>query len=153
MHVYRVNFGPLSLTAATAKTIVQLATPSTRRATLMGVEIGFDSTDAAHAGATVELIQATGAGTGTSATPVAQDRADPAALCVGGTTATATNLTAEPTSVTVIQTLKCTVVGSTLIYVWHPDAQPLFPVSAFIGIRVTAPQAQSGIVGSLLYHE
>jgi hypothetical protein len=153
MHTYRVNFGALSLVAATAKTIVQLATPSTRRATLMALEIGFDSTDAANAGATVELIQATTAGTGTSATPVAVDRADPAALCVGGTTATATNLTAEPGTITVLQTLKMTVVGSTLIYVWHPDAMPIIPVSAFVGVRVTAPQAQSGIVGSLLYHE
>lgn len=153
MHEYRVNFGPLPLTAATAKTIVQLVTPSTRRARLLSLDIGFDSTDAANAGATVELIQATTAGTGTSATPVAQDRADPAALCVGGTTATATNLTAEPTTITVIQTLKMTVVGSTLIYVWHPDAQPTFPVSGVIGIRCTAPQAQSGIVGSLLYRE
>lgn len=148
MHTYRIFASAISLTAATAKTVALLSTPSTRRAKIKQLVLGFDSVDAANAGVLVELVRYAANGTATSFTPVAVEQADPAALCSGFV-----NYTAEPTTPTVLDVLRMTPVGSTLILPFPPEDEPIQNVSTFVGIRLTAPQAQNNVSVSLLFGE
>jgi hypothetical protein len=141
----------VSLSAATAKTIAAVSTSATRRAKLVGFEIGFDSTTATDNTVLVEIVRSDGtaAGTATSTTPVAIDQAETAALCSGFT-----NFTAEPTTLTVLKTVRITPVGGTVIYPFEFSDCPIANASArVLGVRLTAAQAQSNVRATLTYEE
>jgi hypothetical protein len=139
-----------SLVAATAKTVAAVVAPASRRATLVGFELGFDSVTATDNSCLVEIVRgnAATAGTSTSRTPVAIDNADPAALSAG-----AVNYSDEPTVLTVISERRVTPVGGGVIYPLETADQPTCAVSHLLGIRLTAAQAQSNIRGTLYFEE
>lgn len=141
----------VSLAANTAKTIMAVSTPSTRRARLCGFEFGFDSTTGTDNSVLWEIVRsdATTAGTATSTTPVPVDQGETAALCSGFT-----NYTAEPTTLTVLKSDRCTPVGGGIIFPLEVEDQ--FIASAtnrIIGIRLTAAQPQNNVRGTLWFEE
>lgn len=145
------NATAISLTAATAKTVAAVSTPASRRAKLVGFSVSFNSTTSTNQSVLVEIIRtdATGAGTATSATPVPVDQAETAALCSGFV-----NYSAEPTTITVIDRKLITPVGGTLIEPFEFLDQPVAAASSrLLGVRLTAPDAQSGIYCTLSYEE
>lgn len=145
------NSSAISLTASTAKTVAAVSTPSTRRAKLVGFSVSFNSQNVTHQSVLVEIIRtdATGAGTATSSTPVPVDQAETAALCSGFV-----NYTAEPTTVTVLDRKLITPVGGTLIEPFDFSDQPIAnSTSRVLGVRLTAPDAQSGVYCTLTYEE
>lgn len=145
------NATAISLAAATAKTVAAVSTPASRRAKLVGFSVSFNSTTSTNQSVLVEIIRtdATGAGTATSATPVPVDQAETAALCSGFV-----NYSAEPTTITVIDRKLITPVGGTLIEPFEFLDQPVAAASSrLLGVRLTAPDAQSGIYCTLSYEE
>lgn len=152
MPIYTAWNGPMPTTAAQAsvavangvKTMLQLATPSTRQITLIGW--GY-SIDVAPAGiGTVELIQTDVAATVTAHVAAGVQPADPngtASLLTLGTSATGYTSSSEgsTTASRVFAARKVPVAaGSTDLsydYVWMPDARPIVAVSKFLRVRTT----------------
>lgn len=160
MPVYTVYNAPMATTAATAKvttggaikTMLQLATPSTRYIEL--ISWGY-SLDIAPGGASiVELIQTDVAATVTAhiasgVQPI--DSNAPASLLTLGTTATGYTATAEGTT-TASRIFKAVQVPSTagvtdLTYEWQwmPDERPIIAVSKFLRIRTTFATSSSNM--------
>lgn len=130
---YSVTNGGVALVAATAKTVVEIATGSTVTARVVAVDVSLDAS-VATAGVKVELVRFTSTGTGTGYTPGkfnadAQNRAANATAKV--------NDTVEPGTPTVVLTYY---VPNTAGGSWQlPLGRELYiPVSAFLGVRVTA---------------
>ena len=140
----------ISLSAGVAKTVLAITTPSTRRVRLVAAQFGFNSVTSSDTSVLVQLVRSDGtsAGTSTSVTPVALDPAEPAALCTS-----ARDYSAEPTVLTVIDELRVTPVGGTIILPYDFLAQAVAPVSRVIGIRMNCAQAQTGVRGSLTFDE
>jgi len=141
----------ISLTAATAKTIAAVSTPSTRRARLVGFSVSFDSVTGTDNSVLCEIVRsdATTAGTATSRTPVAIDAAETAALASGFV-----NYTVEPTVLTVVNEKRITPVGGTLIEPFEFLDQPVAPATnRLLGVRLTSAQAQSNVRCTLTFEE
>jgi hypothetical protein len=91
--------GELALTAATAKTVLQVASPANIGVAIRGLAVSFDGTSGAAEPGSVELVIQTSAGTMTAATPQHDDRR---ATGLTIQTAAQKNATAEPTDSGVI---------------------------------------------------
>lgn len=131
MPEYKVNQKAVALVAATAKTVLQLATPASRRLELVEFGVSFNGVTASDVPALVELVRQTSAGTMSAETVAKLDPADPAALVTAQHTATV-----EPTdSGDVVFEHYVTPVGGLFIYQF---AKPLaLAVSAWLGLRIT----------------
>jgi hypothetical protein len=150
MYRYNINGETgINLAAATAKTVAAISTPSTRKARLLGFTAAWNSVTSTDASVLVEIVRYTTAtGTGTLRTPRRIDPNQPAALCEG-----VVNYTAEPTVVEVAYETLATPVGGTLIMPFVPEEALMAAVSQILGIRLTAPQAQTGMRISLTFEE
>jgi hypothetical protein len=139
-----------SLVAGTPKTVAAVVAAGTRRAKLVGFELGFDSVTATDNACLIEIVRgnAATAGTSTTRTPVALDNAEPAALAAGRV-----NYSAEPTVLTVVSERRVTPVGGGVIYPIETADQPTCAVNHLLGIRLTAAQAQTNIRGTLYFDE
>lgn len=136
-----------AVTTGTAiKTMLQLATPSSRQIQLL--EWGFSSDDPPGADGVIELIQTDVAATVTAHVAAGVQNLDPngaASLLTLGASATGYTATAEG-STTATRTFGAVSLSSTtgesgLDYVrqWMPDARPIIPVSKFLRVRATTP--------------
>src|SRR5690348_10044657 len=137
-------------TGTTIKTMLQIATPSTRRIQLVEWWWGFD--DPPGADGVVELIETDVAAT--VAAHVAsgvqpQDPGNPASLMTLGVSATGYTASAEGTP-TATRTFDAKSLSSTsgesLLEggrVWLPGRGPIVAVSKFLRIRVTTPTTAS----------
>lgn len=135
---YSVDNGGTALTAATAKTVVELSTPSTQTDRIIDITVGCDVTAAGSL--KVELIDAT-SGTGTSYTPKkvngeAQNRA--------ANTTAKINDSVEPTSVTVLKTWMFTLPLGGFEIQLPLGRERYIPASKMYGIRLTSSQAGNG---------
>jgi hypothetical protein len=136
-----------AVTTGTAiKTMLQVATPATTRATLLSW--GFSSDDPPGADAVIELIQTDVAATVTahSASGIqALDPGAPASFCVGGVNATGFTATVEgtPTATRTFDTVGLSSVSgeSPLVYSYQfmPDERPVVASSKFLRVRATTP--------------
>jgi len=152
MHEYKTWNGPMPTTAAQAsvatasgvKTMLQVATPSTRQLQIW--EWGY-SFDVASAGImTVELMQTDVAATVTAHVASGVQPLDPnapASLATLGTTATGYTSTSEGATAAarVFDAVKIPIAGGdNLRYTWQytPVTAPIMAVSKFLRIRVTA---------------
>lgn len=144
--LYNSNATTVALVAATAKTVLQIATPATTRAKIKQLDISFDGVAGSAVPVLIELLMQTTAGTMTAVTPVAVDRAAPASLVTA-----ARNATAEPTAGAVLWAQTVTPAGSTLIFPWPLGDEFKLNVSQFLGVRMTAPAAVNACV--TLKHE
>lgn len=162
--------GPMPTTAAqaavatgtTIKTMLQLATPSTRQIQL--ISWGFTISEAAGAVGTVELIQTDVAATVTAHVASGVQPLDanlPASLLTLGTAATGYTATAEG-AITATRTFPGGVVrlpttltgsGTPYAYQWMPDERPVIPVSKFARIRATTPTTGVNMVCWICWDE
>lgn len=154
LHRYKVWNGPMPTTAAQAsvttgtaiKTMLQIATPSTREIAVLAW--GFSVDDPPGADSVIELLQTDVAATVTahSASGIQpMDPGLPASLCVGGTSATGYTATVEG-STTATRTFDAfsmdSVAGNSVLswsYQFTPDEMPIVGVSKFLRVRVTTP--------------
>jgi hypothetical protein len=156
VHRYKTWNGPMPTTAAQAavttgtaiKTMLQLATPSTRMIKL--ISWGFSADDPPGADAVFELLQTDVAATVTAhvASGVQPlDAGAPASLLTLGTAATGYTGSAEG-SITATRVFDAISMSSTSAeaapflaysYQWMPDEAPIIPVSKFLRVRATTP--------------
>jgi len=153
--VYTTYNAPMQTTAALAKvstgtaikTMLQLATPSTRQIQL--IEWGFTVDDLPGADAIVELLDTDVAATGgTAHVASGVQNSDPngtPSLLSLGAALTGYSFTVEG-AVTASRTHGVKLFGTTAgetdltwSYQWFPDARPIIGVSRFLRIRATVP--------------
>jgi hypothetical protein len=156
MHRYKSWNGPAPTTAAqqqvttgtAIKTMLQIATPSTRQIQL--IAWGYTLDDPPGADAIIELLDVDVAATVTAhvaagvqpLTPGA-----PASLMTLGTSATGYTASAEgsPTASRVHDSVSISSVsaeaaaGLVYAYQWMPDERPIIAVSRFLRVRATTP--------------
>jgi hypothetical protein len=151
---YKVWNGPAPTTAAqqsvttgtAIKTMLQVATPSTRQIQL--ISWGFSVDDPPGADAVVELLQTDVAATVTAHVAAGIQPLDPngtPSLCVGGTALTGYTASVEGTT-TASRTFDTVSLSSvsgesplTYTYQWMPDERPIVAVSRFLRVRATTP--------------
>lgn len=136
-----------SVTTGTAiKTMLQIATPSTRQIQL--IAWGFSIDDTSGADGVVELLQVDVAATVTAHVAAGVQPLDPnapASLMTLGTSATGYTATAEgtPTASRVFDAISLSATTSespyTYVYQWMPDERPIIAVSKFLRVRATTP--------------
>lgn len=136
-----------SVTTGTAiKTMLQVATPSTRQLQLISWAFTLD--DPPGADAVIELIQTDVAATVTAHVAAGIQPLDPnapASLCVGGTALTGYTASAEGTTTAsrVFDAVSLSSVSGesplTYVYQWMPDERPIIAVSKFLRVRATTP--------------
>jgi hypothetical protein len=157
MHRYLTWNAPAPTTAALAststgtaiKTMLQLATPSTRQVQL--ISWGFALDDPPGADAVIELIQTDVAATGGTAHVasglISLDPNLPPSLLTLGTGATGYAFTTEGV-ITATRALDVKSISSTSAeaapilnysYQWMPDERPIIAVSKFLRVRATTP--------------
>ncbi|MFD8866006.1 hypothetical protein ACFV1F_16800 [Streptomyces sp. NPDC059590] len=154
MHRYTTWNGPMPTTAAQAsvstgtaiKTMLQLATPSTRQIQL--ISWGFSCDDPPGADAVIELLQTDVAATVTAHVTSGVQPLDPnapASLLALGTSATGYTASAEGT-ITSTRVFDAASLSSTsgesslsYVYQWMPDERPIVAISKFLRIRATTP--------------
>jgi hypothetical protein len=149
MHRYTTLSGSQNLAAATAETLIQLVTGSTRRAEITGFTLAFPSVTAAHVPVLCEFLLQTTAGTASAVTPGADDQADPAAIATAQKT-----FTAEPTASTILRQFLLTPVGGLIICDLEAMNKTIrMLISTRVGLRVTATDAQTGVYAELGHQE
>ncbi|MGH3834195.1 MAG: hypothetical protein ACRDSF_00605 [Pseudonocardiaceae bacterium] len=138
-----------SVTTGTAiKTMLQLATPSTRQIQL--ISWGFSLDDPPGADAVIELLQTDVAATVTAHVASGLQPLDPnapASLLTLGTTATGYTAAGEGSTtaarvfdaVSVSSTSAEAAPGMLYSYQWMPDERPIIAVSRFLRVRATTP--------------
>ncbi|HZN76382.1 MAG TPA: hypothetical protein VFC00_32545 [Micromonosporaceae bacterium] len=154
MHRYKTWNGPMPTTAAqasvntgtTIKTMLQLATPSTRQIQL--ISWGYSMDDVPGADGVIELLQTDVAATVTAHVAAGVQPLDPNAppsLLTLGTSATGYTASAEGsiTATRVFDALSLSAfTGETpLAYScqWMPDERPIVAISKFLRVRITTP--------------
>lgn len=138
MHQYNSTADAVALVAATAKTVLQINAPSSRRGKIKEIGIGFSSTNTAHSPVLVRLMRATTAGTSTSTTPAPLDPADPVALFTAGK-----NFSAEPTLTDELRRWRITPVGGQAIVPLALGDEIFIGTSGRLALVCTAPDAQT----------
>lgn len=133
---------PVALSAATAKTILCVLSPSSFGIDVVSLEIGFDGVTATNAPVLVELCTSTAA---TNSTPGTNNTTGTVNQVYGRSiTAGFTgfyNSTSEPTVLTPVYSWSLTPNGGTVLYEFPRDRTPDVAVSAGFAIRCTAPNA------------
>lgn len=130
----------VALVAATRKTALQAATPSTTGIYVVAWGVSFDGVTAAAEPVIGELIDTDVAATVTAFTPEKwTDDNDEASLLVGGTALTGYNASAEGT-IAASRTLDEQEIHPQTGYaLWYPpDARPRVKVSRFLRVRLLA---------------
>lgn len=133
-------------TGTNIKTLLQVATPSTREIRVLRWGISFEAFAAAQP-VNVELIQTDVAATVTSVTPTLfGSPLGPASLCVGGAALTGHTATAEGTP-TATRTGDAQLVSPTAQYVYDfvPGREFVVPISKFLRVRVKAAGAVNAL--------
>jgi hypothetical protein len=135
-------FAPVEVSTTTsAKTLIQVAVPSTTAIRICGWGVSFDGVVPDNPPGLCELLDcsSSSAATVTSFTPDLWDSPQaPASLCVGGATATGFNASGEGT-MTATRLLDCQNVHPQTGYsVWYPTERgPTVTISRQVRIRVT----------------
>lgn len=147
MALFVARFSAVALSAATAKTLVQLVPATNAPLRLREMSISFDGVTAANVPALVDLLRQTTAGTSTSQTPIADDEAcSKAALSTYRDT-----ITAEPTAGSVLRSWYVTPAGGLWEKEWAPGEGPA-ALTYRLGLRATAPNTVN-CSGYLVYEE
>jgi hypothetical protein len=133
-------------TGTSIKTMLQLATPSTRQIQL--ISWGFSLDDAPGADGVIELLQTDVAATVTAHVASGVQPIDPnapASLLTLGVSATGYTSTVEgtPTATRVFDAVSLSSSTGesplTYVYQWMPDERPIVAVSKFLRVRATTP--------------
>jgi hypothetical protein len=168
IHRYKTWNGPMPTTAAQAavstgtaiKTMLQLATPSTRQIQL--ISWGYSFSEAAGAVGTIELIQTDVAATVTAHVASGVQPLDPNAppsLLTLSTTGTGYTASAEGTTTAsrvfdaVRLPASLTGSGTPYSYQWMPDERPIIAVSKFLRVRATTPTSGVNLLTWVVWDE
>ncbi len=159
MHVYTAYNSAMATTAAQAsvttgtaiKTMLQIATPATRK--LQIIAWGFSFDDPPGADGVVELIETDVAATVTAHVAAGvqpEDSSDPASLVTLSTTGTGYTSTGEgtPAATRLFDVVSLNGAGSVDTIIsggreWLPNRGPIIPISKFLRVRVTTPTTAS----------
>ena len=127
------NSAEVALTAATAKTALQVVAAAANIIAIQGVSVSFDGVTATDAPVVCQIWRQTGAGTSSARTPVkTTDRAS-ALLATGRE-----NCTVEPASDdALLDTFECHPQSG--ITKFYGDAEFEVPASGRVGVKLTAP--------------
>jgi hypothetical protein len=132
MDLYTAKTPTFATSAASTKTILQIAAPATIRGRLANLTVSFDSATAAQS-ILVELLVQSTSGTATgSVTPVAADPAAPASLITA-----AYQHTAEPTAGNIIKGWEVRPDGGILDIPFYDLRMPVIAASGRLGLRYT----------------
>lgn len=142
-----------SVTTGTAiKTMLQVATPSTRQIQL--ISWGFSLDDPPGADGVIELLQTDVAATVTAHVAAGVQPLDPnapASLMTLGTSATGYTSTVEGSTAAsrVFDAMSLSSVsgesGLSYVYQWMPDERPIVAISKFLRVRATTPTTASDL--------
>ena len=140
MAIYSAAIDAISLSAASAKTIMELAAASTDRARLIQWSVDFNGVAPTAIPVLVELARASGAITGTGVTEVKWDPADGA-----NTVAASHTASGEGTMTDVLETHR--VHPQSGILIQYPlGREPYIAASGLLRIRCTAAASVSATV-------
>lgn len=128
----------VSLSAATAKTLVQLVPASNTPVDLVELGVSFNGVTATDVPVLVELLRQSTAGTSSALTLVGDREHESAAA---KTTALQT-FTAEPTAGNILRSWYVTPVGG-LFVIQFPLDREIAALSNRLGLRCTAPSAET----------
>lgn len=146
-NIFIVTSGVVGLSAATARTLIELATGAAVANYWVAFDITFDGVTATAVPVKVDVISTTASGTGTTSTPVKYGPSQP---IVSATTAEIAT-TVEGSTPTVI-TSWYVPPTSGFSYQWPLGRElTMFP-SKFMGIRCTAPAGVNAIA-NLIFEE
>lgn len=144
---YIVSSGVVALTAATARTLIELATGAAIENLWVSFDITFDGATATATPVKVDIITTTASGTGTTYTPVKYGASQPTNSVTTAEIAT----TVEGSSPTVVQSWYVPPTSG-FSYQWPLGRElAMFP-SKFMGIRCTAPAGVNAIA-NLVFEE
>lgn len=137
---YIITSGSTALTAATAKTMIEVASSANMPPEWIAVDVTFNGTNAAAVPVTVDFCTYTATGTGTAFTPKRFGQA------LGTSSVTAKiNDTVEPAGATVLFSWLVPPTSG-ISYQWPLGRELFQATSTFMGIRLTAPAAVNAIV-------
>ena len=145
-YLYVVRMAPTALT--TAKTLIQVVAGAAPF-DLIGATVS-QVTKSTTEMLRIQILRKTAVATVTSATPLLTNPADPAALAVGGTTATGVNATAEGTNGDVLEDRVWNILTGTWEYVPIPEARKRAAQAGNLAlVLITAPAASMTIAATL----
>lgn len=164
MHRYKVGNWAMATTAApvevttgtSIKTMLQIATPSTRQIQLISWGFTLDAAPATTGEGVMELMQSDVAATVTAHVAAGVQPLDPnapASLLTLGTSATGYTASAEGTTTASrsFDTVKVSGVSNgawptSYSYQWMPDERPIVAISKFLRVRATFSAAVNALV-------
>lgn len=129
-HVARIS--AVAAASAAAKTLVQVATTSTKRILVKSWEVSFDGADSTKTPCLVELLRQTTAGTASALTPVKNDQGSETVISSAQQT-----FTVEPTAGDILHSVYLSPAGGIFSYQFPLGDEPVVGVSGWIGVRVT----------------
>jgi hypothetical protein len=131
--------GAVALSAATAKSILGVAAPSSFGVDLKKFRVAFDGVTASNVPVLIELCYATFAtnGPGTNSTSTTVDQMYGRSITAGFTAAK--NWTTEPTELTPLEEWLLTPAGGTIVYDYPLGDTPDTAVSNGFVLRLNAP--------------
>ena len=131
----------VALVGGTAKTVLQVATPSTTDILILGWSLSFDGASGTAVPVICQLVDTDVAATVTALTPdLYGNSQQPASLCVGGAAATGYNASAEGTITNVITADQQHVHPQAGYGIWFPeDGRKRVAPSRFLRLRCQAP--------------
>ncbi len=139
---YSVSVDGIALAAATAKTIAELASPSTRTCKIIDWWVEFDGVAGGNTPVKVELMRGSGGITGTTITPLKYgDPNAPAALVTAKHTATV-----EGTATDLLESHRWSPTSG-LDKLLPQSREPEITFSSFFRIRCTAAQVVNAAFG------
>lgn len=144
---FSVTSGVGALTAATARTLIELATGSTIDNVWLGFDITFDGATATAVPVKVDIITTTASGTGTTYTPVKFG----ASQSKSAITTAEVLTTVEGSSPTVLMSWYVPPTSG-FSYQWPLGRELYMAPSKFMGIRCTAPAGVNAIA-NLVFEE
>lgn len=136
---FHANTPDISLTAATAKTVVQIVAASNHRVLVKGIEVSFAGTSATDTPVLVEWVKQTTAGTMTSLT---LDKHDPSYDETLQTTAQHT-ATVEPTTTALVRWSKRIHPQNAQLILFPPGFELIVPGGERRGLLCTAAANQT----------
>ena len=128
--------GEVALSAATAKTILQIVAPTNQRLLLTGFSVSFDGVSSTAEPVQVEIVKQTTAGTSSAGTPVKDG--DPGSETIQ--TTSRITVTVEPTTTDILRRYEVHPQGGGIERVLTPGVDAItVPGGTRLGLRCTAP--------------
>lgn len=148
-YIYAVRFAPTALTVA--KTLIQI------KAGAAPIDIlearVYQITKTSSELLALQWLRKSAGATVTSATPLKMNPGDPAALAVGGTTATGVNATAEGTDGDIPFEDIWNVLNGSWLYLPTPEDRIRIPQGGFLGLKLNTAPAASMTIGAFVHFE